>query len=54
MNEWESYVKELIKKINETDDAVVLGVTGSKENRKEKLRVYMNGGCVLQIPLKKL
>ena len=52
MNEWESYVKELIKKINETDDAVVLGVTGSKENRKEKLRVYMNGGCVLQIPLK--
>ena len=53
MNEWESYVKELIKKINETDDAVVLGVTGSKENRKEKLRVYMNGGCVLQIPLKK-
>jgi len=52
MNEWESYVKELIKKINETDDAVVLGVTGTKEKREERLRVYMNGGRVLQIPLK--
>ena len=52
MNDWESYVKKLIKKINEDADAVVLGVTGSKEKRKERLRVYMNGGCVLQIPLK--
>ena len=52
MNDWESYVKNLIKKINEDADAVVLGVTGSKEKRKERLRVYMNGGCVLQIPLK--
>ena len=52
MNEWESYVKELIKKINKSDDAVVLGVTGTKEKREERLRVYMNGGRVLQIPLK--
>lgn len=54
MNEWDSYVKGLIKNINENKEAgaVVLGVTGSKEKRKERLRVYMNGGCVLQIPLK--
>ena len=47
MNDWESYVKNLIKKINEDADAVVLGVTGSKEKSKERMRVYMNGGCVL-------
>ena len=41
MNEWDSYVKGLIKNINENKEAgaVVLGVTGSKEKRKEGLRV---------------
>ena len=34
MNDWESYVKNLIKKINEDADAVVLGVTGSKVIQK--------------------
>jgi hypothetical protein len=51
--EWRAYVTDLIGHINKNKDAVVLGVSGSKESRKELLRVYMNGGCVLQIPLVK-
>lgn len=52
MNKWESYVKKLIKQINKDADAVVLGVTGTKKERIDTLRVYMNGGRILQIPLR--
>lgn len=62
---WEEYIKELISVFNRDSNAVIVGITGSyKDNLKKqekwgfkrsaenwKLRVYMNGGFVLGIPL---
>lgn len=62
---WEVYVKKLIGEISKNENAVIVGITGSYKNNLQryekwgfkrkaenwKLRVYMNGGYILGIPL---
>ncbi len=49
--DWKEYIKELINVIQSDKDAVVVGVYGTKLKRNEFLRVYINGGRVLDLPL---
>lgn len=54
MNKWDAYVHELITEIRNNENAIVVGITGSYVRRKaadKVLRVYMNGGFILNIPL---
>lgn len=52
--EWKEYVDNLIKEIVKVDSAVIVGITGSylrRESNNKCLRVYMNGGRTVDIPL---
>ncbi len=52
-NEWDGYIKKIvatIKEYNKTNIAIV-GVYGSYRKRKKRLRVYVNGGAVMELPL---
>jgi len=53
--EYLSNIKELIQKINDFNNTVVVGITGSYLRRKPEdlcLRVYVNGSPIITIPLK--
>ena len=55
MQKWDDYVRKLIAEINKYESAIVVGITGSHLRRKKDdkyLRVYVNGGDALKIPLK--
>ena len=54
MQKWDEYVRELIAEINKYESAIIVGITGSYLRRQSKdncLRVYVNGGDALKIPL---
>ena len=55
MQKWDAYVRELIAEINKYEFAIVVGRSGSylrKGSGYYYLRVYVNGGDALKIPLK--
>lgn len=55
MQKWNEYVRELISEINKYESAIVVGISGShKRSRDNRLRVYLNGGDALRIPLKNM
>lgn len=55
MQKWDEYVRELIAEINKYESAIIVGRSGShlrKGSGYNYLRVYVNGGDALKIPLK--
>lgn len=54
MSKWDKYICELLEEIKKNDKAVAVGITGSyirRNNKDKSLRIYMNGGRILRIPL---
>ena len=55
MQKWDEYIRELIAEINKYESAIIVGITGSylrRQSKDNRLRVYVNGGDALKIPLK--
>ena len=55
MQKWDEYIRELIAEINKYESAIIVGITGSylrRQSQDNRLRVYVNGGDALKIPLK--
>lgn len=49
--DWKEYTEEIVNKIQAYDNAIIVGISGSYKRRINKLRVYVHGGIVLQIPI---
>lgn len=46
-----SKVRDIVSRLEEYDEIVIVGPDGNRENPNTKLRVYAHGGCIGKIPI---